>query len=178
VVLTSVTMGFACGKADWSAVQWVGATLLAFDLFGGVAVNASSAARSYFFRAGRTTRHHLVFVVLHVVHVAAFSWLFREGDPVFTAVVGTGLLVSALGILVTPVHARRPVAMLFMTLGTVLSLAAEDPVSGMEWFIPVLLTKLLVCYLLGDVPAAPEPAPARPLRLAGPTASHRQVRHP
>jgi hypothetical protein len=143
----------------WSTGQSLAAAVLAFDLVGGVAVNASAPARRYYFGPGRGPASHLGFVAAHLAHVAVFAWLFREGDWSFAAALSLGLLGAAGVVLAAPGYLRRPVAMLALTLGVVLSTAAE-PAPGMEWFVPVLLLKLIVCYLLGDVPAAPRPAPS------------------
>ena len=155
LLLTSLVIASAGTRGvEWSMAQWGAAAVLAFDLFGGVAVNASPPARRYYFRPERGPADHLAFVAVHIVHILAFSWLFRGGDWIFAIAVALGLVLAAAVILFTPEYRRRPVAMLLLTLGVVLS-TAVDPTPGMEWFVPVLLIKLLVCYLLGDVPAAP-----------------------
>ena len=143
-------------ELDWSPGQWALASVLAFDLIGGVAVNASAPARDYYFGAGRGAPHHIAFVALHAVHVVMFSWLFRGGDWIFAGALSVGLIMASGAVLATPVYMRRAAAMLLLTLGIVL-VSAGAPTPGMEWFVPVLLTKLLACYLLGDVPASARP---------------------
>lgn len=140
--------------AEWSAAQWLVAAFLAGDLVGGVAANASPPARRYYFRADRTRRDHLTFVAVHLVHVAVFTWLFLGSAWEVGAAIGVGLMAAAALILSVPVHLRRAAAMLCLVVGIVAA-GASDFALGMEWFVPVLLLKLLVCYLLGDVPAAP-----------------------
>jgi hypothetical protein len=160
---------------EWSALRWGVAALLAADLVGGVVVNASSPARRYYFRAGRTTRHHLGFVALHTVHVVVFAWLFAGGSWLVALALSGLLLGGAVLIRSSPVHLRRPVAL----LGVLIPLAALSGGSiapGMEWFVPVLLLKLFVSYLLGDVPAATSPA-ARAQRHTIPSGSSRSIVH-
>lgn len=141
--------------AGWSAVQLGVAGLLAFDLFGGVAVNASGAARRFYHRPGRGARDHLAFVAAHTLHVLLVAWLFRASDWGWAAGHSAVLLTAAAGVLLTPRPHRRAVAMLAFA-AVVLVLAPLSPTPGMEWFVPVLLLKLLLAYLLGTLSAAEE----------------------
>ncbi len=138
----------------WSPVQVAVAAVLAFDLFGGVAVNASAPARRYYHRPGRNPSHHLGFVALHSVHVAVVAWLFRDSDWGYAAGVSAGLLACAALVVKSPPYLRRPVAMLSLAAALVMAPVAV-PTAGLDWFVPVLFLKLLVCYLLGDLPPAP-----------------------
>lgn len=140
------------GGVGWSPVQTAVAALLAFDLVGGVAVNASTPARRHYHRAGRGARHHLAFVGLHAVHVAVVAWVFRGGDVAYAVFASMGLVIAGGIVLATPVAMRRAVALLGVVAAVALGpLAGETP--GLAWFLPVLALKLLVAYLLGDVPA-------------------------
>ena len=147
---------------EWTMVQAVVAGLLAFDLFGGAAVNASEAGRRFYHAPGRRTADHLGFVAAHVLHVAALAWLFRDGDWGYAAGFSALLLACAALVLAAPPHVRRPVTMVAYAAALVIALTATAPAPGMEWFIPVLYLKLLVAYLLGTVdgriPPAREPA--------------------
>jgi len=139
---------------SWSPVQVAAAAVLAFDLFGGVVVNASTPARRYYHRAGRKSSHHLGFVALHSLHVAAVAWLFRDSDWGYAAGVSAWLLACAALVVKAPPYLRRPVAMLSLAVALGVAPVAV-PTAGLEWFVPVLFLKLLVCYLLGDLPPAP-----------------------
>jgi hypothetical protein len=141
--------------ADWSAAQLVVSGLLAFDLFGGVAVNASEAARRFYHRPGRGRGDHLAFVAAHALHVVLVAWLFRASDSGWAAGLSAVLLAAAAGILFTPRPHRRAVAMLAYA-AVVLGLSPLSPTPGMEWFVPVLFLKLLLAYLLGTLSAAAE----------------------
>lgn len=141
--------------ADWTPALAAVAGLLAFDLVGGVVVNASGPARRYYHRPGRGAPHHLGFVALHALHVAAVAWLFRGGDARFAVAVTAGLVAAAALALAAPPHLRRGVATLAVAAAAVLAPAAS-PMPGMDWFVPVLFLKLLVCYLLGDLPPTPD----------------------
>jgi hypothetical protein len=135
----------------WSAAQSVVAGLLAFDLFGGVAVNASDAGRRFYHAPGRRTRDHLAFVAAHVLHVVVLAWLFRDGDWGYAALFSALLLASAALILAAPAEVRRPAALLIYAAIVFTAVTVTVPTPGMEWFIPVLFLKLLVAYLLGTV---------------------------
>lgn len=141
---------------EWSMLQWVVATALAADLAGGVVVNASAPARRFYFRAGRSNADHLGFVALHLVHILLFTWLFIEEKWWLGLVISAGLLIAAAVIRSAPLHLRRPISMLAVLVAMVAT-SAISIAPGLEWFVPVVMLKLLVCYLLGDVPAVPEP---------------------
>lgn len=142
---------------EWSTTQLLVAALLAFDLFGGVAVNASEAGRRHYHAPGRRAADHVGFVAAHLLHVAVLAWLFRRGDWAFAGGFGALLLASALVVLAVPAPIRRPVALLACGAAVLAATTAVAPTPGMEWFVPVLFLKLLVSYLLGtvDVPTLP-----------------------
>lgn len=146
--------------AAWALGEAVVAAVLAFDLAGGVVVNASGPGRRHHHRSGRTERHHLGFVALHTVHVGVVAWLFAAEPIAWGAAVSVGLLLATAAVRATPLHLRRGVAMLFLT-AAIAAAPAVAPDVGTGWFVPVLALKLLVCYLLGDVPAAPTASPRR-----------------
>jgi hypothetical protein len=81
--------------------------------------------------------------------------------------VSFALLLAAATVRATPLHLRRGVAMLFLTAAIVAApVTAQDP--GIGWFVPLLALKLLVCYLLGDVPAEPAAMPRHSITDAPP----------
>lgn len=150
-------MSAAWSGVEWTTLQRLLAALIAADLAGGVVVNASAPARGYYFRPGRGEAHHLGFVALHGVHIALFAAFFATGGATTAAVMWGGLLLGAVLIRAVPVHLRRATAMLCLLTGIV-AWQALGSAPGAEWFVPALLLKLLVCYLLGDVPGTARPA--------------------
>ncbi|WP_030560018.1 hypothetical protein [Streptomyces aureocirculatus] len=149
-VLGGVLAGAGAVGAGWSSPAVAVVAVVAFDLFGGAAVNATSVAKRHFHRPGRTARHHLGFVAVHVqpfllaLVVPGFGW----GTA---AVVYALALTAALAVTRTPAGPqRRPLAFAV----TVLAIAAATLVSTvpdeLAWFTPVLLIKLLLAHLLPE----------------------------
>ena len=72
---------------EWSLIQYIIAALLAFDIIGGVATNATSSAKRWYHRNGQTAPKHLAFVAIHILQIFLVSWLFRNLDIPYIAVV-------------------------------------------------------------------------------------------
>ncbi|MFD9910357.1 hypothetical protein [Streptomyces sp. NPDC059063] len=134
--------------ADPSWISTTVVAVVAFDLFGGAAVNATAAAKRQFHRPGRTARHHLGFVAGHVqpfllaLAVPGFGW--GAAAVVYAIVLGGAVVVTAV-----PGEVRRPAAFGV----TVLAVAAATPVAvpdELAWLAPVLCVKLLIGHLLPE----------------------------
>ena len=143
---------------DWTGLQLAIIALLGFDLVGGVPANATGAAKRWFHRPGQGWRQQFGFVVLHLVHIAVVAMLFRTGDGYFFGIVGGYLLVAALLILATPLYLQRPVGLGLYVLALVGSEYLFSSTPGLEWFLPLLFLKLLVCHLIAETPFRPKPA--------------------
>lgn len=123
--------------------------LVAFDLIGGAVVNATTAAKRWWHRPGRTAKHHLRFVAVHVqplllaLVVPGFGWL--DAAAVYGAALGGAAVV-----VVAPSRLARPAAFAVTVLAVTLltSLVSIPMVVG--WFAPVLLIKLLLAHLLPE----------------------------
>ncbi|MDO3645766.1 hypothetical protein [Nocardia mangyaensis] len=113
-------------------------TVIAFDLFGGAVVNATSAATRKFHGPNRTARHHLAFVAFHVQ-----PFLMALVVPGFTWATALGIYVLALAGAVLVLRVGRPAGFAIAVLGLTLLPAPE----AVLWFTPVLLIKLLLSYL-------------------------------
>ncbi|TDD24477.1 hypothetical protein [Nonomuraea diastatica] len=129
-------------RADlpWRAVVVV--TIIALDLYGGAVVNATAAAKRTYHAPGRTARHHLIFVGIHVQpflmawFVPAFTW-----DAALTIyLIAWG---GAAALQFAPPGVRRPAAFAIAVLGLTLVTVPQ----AVAWFTPVLLIKLLLSYL-------------------------------
>lgn len=140
---------------DWSPVQYLIATLLAFDIVGGIVTNAASSAKRWYHREGRGFRAHFGFVAFHVVYVFLVAWLFRSMDWGFFGAVSLYLLVAAYLVLKTPLYLQRPLAFGLLAFSFLLSLYAFAPTPGLEWFVPFLFLKLIVSHLLREEPYRP-----------------------
>ncbi|MEV6275772.1 hypothetical protein [Nocardia sp. NPDC051832] len=124
-------------------------TLVAFDMFGGAVVNSTCAAKRWYHRPGRTARHHLGFVAIHIqpfilaLVVPGFTW------PTAAAIYATAVL-SALAVTVAAEPLRRPIAFATTVFGILLSTSILTVPAVAAWFAPILLIKLLIAHLLPE----------------------------
>jgi hypothetical protein len=158
VGLAGAPMYAAATGAPWSLLEYVVSALLALDLFGGVAVNASGAAKRWYHRPGQGSRQQMGFIALHGLHIAAVGLLFRESIWPFFLVVYSILLFSALLVIVAPPAIQRPVAFLTFLGACFASIYCLGPTPHLQWFLPVLFMKLLVAHLVVEHPYPPAAA--------------------
>lgn len=139
---------------EWTPVQTLLGVLLAFDLAGGIATNATQSAKRWYHRSGQGARQHLSFTALHGVHLLLVMFAFYAGDWGYFGLSYGYLLGAALLIVGLPLALRRPVALLAALGGVLLSLYGLPAVAGLEWFLPAFYLKLLVAHLLREEPYA------------------------
>lgn len=143
-------------QLDWSVWQYVIIALLAVDMLGGVITNATSAAKRWYFREGEGFKQHMIFVGLHLLQTAAFSWAFLDLNLMWIAGVYGVLMVGSAIILKTPLYLQRPVAAA-LYIGTLfLSFYVFENPPYLEWFLPILFFKILVSHVLREEPYQPE----------------------
>jgi hypothetical protein len=143
---------YACPAIlDWSVLQYVLAVLIAGDLVGGVAVNATSSAKRWYHRKEQGFRQHLTFVAIHI-HPFIVGLLFRPMDWVFAMVFYVYLIVATVVILLLPLYVQRPVGLLLFIGAILIGLYGFSPTPGLEWFVPVFFLKLLVTHTLREEP--------------------------
>jgi hypothetical protein len=147
--------------ADWSTGQAVLGTLLAADIAGGIVTNATSTAKRWYHRAGHGVRQHLLFVLLHGVHLLLVSWAFLQMDWIWVLQTGGFLMAAAAAILLVPRYLQRPVALTAYAASVWLALDVFRRPPGLEWFLILFYLKLLVSHL-------PREEPYRPAREAPP----------
>ncbi|MEU2559608.1 hypothetical protein ABZ626_09785 [Streptomyces longispororuber] len=135
------------GELSLWAVVLVG--LVAFDLFGGAAANATAAAKRTFHAPGRAARHRLGFVAAH-------------GQPFLLALVVPGLgwaaaaviyalaLAGAVAVTAAPGAVRRPVAFAVTVLAIGVTTVTVSVPDELAWLAPVLFVKLLLGHLLPE----------------------------
>lgn len=139
----------------WNGWQTAVAVLLAFDLAGGVATNATSSAKRWYHRPEQGFRQHFTFVAVHGVHLILVGWLFLAGDWAWALSWFAFLMAASALILAVPLYLQRPLAFSLFGSGLLLWLYLDAPIPGLEWFIPVFLLKLLVSHLLREEPYRP-----------------------
>jgi hypothetical protein len=133
---------------NWNAVQVSVATLLAFDLTGGVVTNATVSAQRWYHRAGQGFKQHFAFVAAHMAHVFIVAALFRAGEWRYALIWSGLLLIATTIVLIAPKYLRRAIALLAVCAALAISLYAFSPTPGLEWFMPVLFLKLLGSHLV------------------------------
>ena len=154
-------MLIACAHRDgleWSLAQYTVAALLAFDGVGGVVTNATDSAKRWFHRPGQTAAGHLAFASSHIGHFALFAWLFPNAGLAWFAVAAPILLFGAATVVTTPIALKRPVAFAALALSVLVTAFLLPEVPGMDWVLPVFLTKLLVAHLVPEAPAPVAPS--------------------
>jgi hypothetical protein len=141
--------GFAAGP-----VAIVVAIVLAADLGGGLVTNATAAAKRWYHRPGHGRAAHLKFVAVHGVHIAAVAAVFATNGATYFLVAYGYLMLASVLIVMAPLYLQRPVAMGLAGLGFALAQLPLLAVPGLDWFLPLLLLKLLVAHLLKEAPFA------------------------
>jgi len=129
--------------------------VLAFDLFGGAVVNASTPAKRAYHGRGATAARRVAFVAAHGAHVAVVAGAWPAAAPADAAAAYAVLLVAAVAVSAAPRRVQRPVAV--AVVAAVAAAAAEGrrpwrAVPGMAWFFPVLFIKLILGHLVAEEP--------------------------
>ncbi|MDO5094658.1 MAG: hypothetical protein Q4D79_14795 [Propionibacteriaceae bacterium] len=147
--------GFAAVLAITAGLPWwttIVLTLMGFDLFGGVVVNATPSGSRRFHSVGRPRWAELGFVAGHV-HPLLLAVL-TPAMPWSTAAVTYGgiVLASALIVLSGALRQASAFALAALLLAPLVSIIPTEPV--VAWVAPLLVIKLLLSHLLPHAPSA------------------------
>jgi hypothetical protein len=146
--------------APWGWWQYLLAAVLAFDVCGGVAVNASTPAKRWYHRLGEGSKAKAVFVAWHILHVAVVALLFHPAPFGYAVMFVVVLALSTAAVLIVDLYIMRPVAMVATATGITVLAVGPGFTPWMEWFEPMLLVKLIAAYLVFEAPLrAPDRAP-------------------
>ena len=154
-LLTVIVVQSLNENLEWTIWQFLLACGLAMDIFGGVAANATSAAKRWYHRRGQGKQQHLQFIVIHIAQIALIAIFFMNSDWSWALVVYGYLMLSALAISLAPLYLQRPIALLTLVGGILTNIYVLPVVPGLEWFVPLLYLKLLVAHLLREIPYPP-----------------------
>jgi len=138
----------------WSLLQVIVLEVIAFDIGGGVVVNATGAAKRWYHRPGQGMAQPLGFVALHL-HPFVIAWLFRDGAWLWAAGIYGWLIASTVLIGLVPTAIKRPLALLLALVGILADALLAAPLAGLGWFVPLLGIKLLVSHLVPEEPYGP-----------------------
>lgn len=144
---------------DWTVFQLMIGVILVLDMAGGVVTNATSAAKRWYHRRGQGFRQHMLFVMVHIIQPLLIAFVFRDQDLVYVMVIFGYLMIASVTILKAPLYLQRPVAMVFLMGGFLMNSYVLVPTNGLEWFIPMYYTKLLVSHLLMETAYTPTITP-------------------
>lgn len=136
----------------WSPVQLAVVALFAFDVAGGVSVNASPSARRWWHRPDQGRWAPLRFVLAHL-HPFVLAFLFPAFTWVSAALLYGYVVAAALAIVLASRPLQRPLAFILYALSLLLALYLIRVPAGLEWFAPLYLLKLLLAH------TPPDPAP-------------------
>lgn len=129
-------------------IQKLVSSILAVDLLGGVLTNATTAAKRWYHRQGRTKLHHLSFIALHLLQLSLFAGFLRDMDVFFFLSSALYLAVASVIILSVDDYIQRPVAMLFYSGAILMDIYVWKPTPNAPWFVPFFFLKLLISHLL------------------------------
>lgn len=144
-----VTLYALLGPLEWRPVQLTIVALIAFDLAGGISVNASPSARRWWHRPGQSRWAPLRFVLLHL-HPFVLALLFPGFSWSSAALLYGYAGAAAWGTVLAPRALQRPLAFVLYALSLLLALYLLRVPVGLEWFAPFYLLKLLLAHTPRD----------------------------
>jgi hypothetical protein len=150
IIAAVAQLAWALLFSDWSALQTVVAVLFAFDIGGGVVVNATRSGRRYWHRDSVTRARELTFFAVHV-HPFVLASLWSG----FSLTQATGLYVSMLAFAVvvvaaTPGYLKRPVAFGMTAIGLVLGATVFRAPPGLVWLPLLYYVKLVAGHAVPE----------------------------
>jgi len=148
---------FAAGQLLWAFVgsnwawwQILIAVVFAFDIGGGVVVNATRSGRQYWHRPELTTRDHILFYAAHVhPFVVAFFWPEYSWLQAGFTYVGMGIFAYIVFIL--PAELKRPAAFGLAAIAIVAGITLLEMPAGLIWFVPMYFMKLILAHAVPEV---------------------------
>lgn len=148
--------------SNWTWAQYALAAALTLDATGGAVANALNSAKRFYHSppqaeegaAAAFFKNHFAFTLLHV-HPLIIGFAFGEGGWTYGLFWYLALALSAILILNAPLYLRRPLAAGIVLLAILINAYLIPPVSGFEWFAPVLFLKIVAGHLVREEPYRP-----------------------
>lgn len=150
ILAAAAQLAWALWFGDWSVLQTTVAVLFAFDIGGGVVVNATRSGSRYWHRDEVTRAKELAFFAAHV-HPFVIAWLWPE----FSWAQAVGLYASMFAFAVvvavaTPGYLKRPVALGLTAVGLVLGATVFRAPAGLTWLPLLYYAKLIAAHAVPD----------------------------
>lgn len=183
VLLAGILVAYAGMIALWTrhdATAWFPHTALLWaliasaDVFGGIMTNATNSAKRWYHPvAASGHRMRLVFISMHIAHLAAIAFLvlpFAMQELGFAPwqwfALNLALLYAlAAAVEFTPLDIQRPVAFAAWLAAVFVNLVVVPLPLILSYFVPLFFLKLLICYVPIEAPWRTRP-PGKPLALA------------
>lgn len=144
-----VQLVWALAASHWSVLQIVVAVVFAFDIGGGVVVNATRSGRRWWHRDGQGPRRQLVFFAAHV-HPFVVALLWPEFGWWQAAGLYLTMLAAVAVVMVSPARLKRPVAYGLGSAGIVLGVTVFLGPPGLVWLPPLYFVKLVMAHAVPD----------------------------
>jgi hypothetical protein len=169
-LLVWVAAGLAAGAAvavaavqdvAWSWWQWLFLLVLTVDVAGGVPANALGSAKRFYHSpvpAGlrlpqRVVRSHVGFAALHV-HPFLLAALYPDAPWAWATAWYVLSLAGTAAVISVPLYLRRPLAAAVVTVALIAAPLLDAP-TGLTWFGPVLVLKLVAAHAVREEPYRP-----------------------
>ena len=154
VAASIAQLTWALAFGHWSALQTIMAVLFAFDIGGGVVVNATRSGGRWWHRDAVTRARQFGFFAAHI-HPFLIAWLWPELSFAQALALYGSMLVSALVVLWTPLYLQRPVALGLTAVGLVMGATVLRAPEGLGWFPLLYYVKLIAAHAVPDACARP-----------------------
>lgn len=139
-------------RTAWNGWQIAVTSYLMFDICGGIATNATNAAKRWWHRQDRLhIKNDAIFVSAHFYMPFLITLAFFPSDWNFFFVTYVYLLIGGLCIALSPLYLRRPVAFLAYVGALFISFTISVP-PGLLWFIPLFYLKIFLAHLPPEAP--------------------------
>ncbi len=146
----ALARGRALAWGQWSVLQTIVAVSFAFDIGGGVVVNATRSGRRWWHRAGVSRAQEIGFFAVHV-HPFIVAWLWPEFSVAQAAGLYASTLVSAITVAAwTPGYLKRPVAFGLSAIVFVLGSTILRAPAGLAWLPALYCLKLVAAHAVPD----------------------------
>ncbi|CAF2618700.1 unnamed protein product [Rotaria sp. Silwood2] len=148
----------------WNYWQYLLASLLAFDVAGGLVCNCLNSCKRFYsasLQSGETSitvrllKQHWFFTMIHI-HPLIIQCCFGSS---YIGIYGIfwylTLQFSAFIVMKTPLYLQRPTAMLLCLIALLFNSYIIRTLNGFEWLIPALFIKIIYGHLVQEEPYRP-----------------------
>jgi hypothetical protein len=143
---------FCAGQLIWAQVwgnwtwwQLMIALVFAFDIGGGVVVNATRSGRKYWHRPTLNIRNHALFYLAHI-HPFLIALFWNDFSWWQALAIYVGMLIMAFLVRITSPKIKRPLSFGLTSLATVAGITWLRMPAGIAWLPPLYFVKLILAH--------------------------------